>query len=704
MIIKDMEMKMYNISQNILDEGIPQTVKKFGKKYRDDIAKARQEAAYQKQAREAGITQYAKITKNDFKIVEESIRNLNIKKYLGVDKEGKDVFEKIKNASDFKKSLKKGQVKPGELGRLQKNLLRRGGKDGVSDLSPQFQDKLIDNFTNVKKIQNDYKNLSNDQIGLRLSEAGYGPETRKKMLESFKKKGIGKFPSYGSEASGAKTAAAAEKDGVTSGAKTKPTDQIPQRPKRGFIRRAGGKLSYILIGMLGPKTLKFLFEGGILIFGGAKAKKAFEDKIAKNKRELEEPIVLPPCIYQLLSTPKCELLPEKGPSDNTGPTMVIGMKKTGNPDYDKSSGLKFYMDGTLSTGDGKHRGRWSCKESQATIEENVGLQDIFENILFEEEFDSLNEDVKTEKIDRAVDVTVARLEGAIKANDFRKIHTKLWFLKSRKFQGENALTVVMDRYEEKTGTSLINDIQSEFKDLNPRTQRLRSSLLNMLQKKSRERLQNPISGIDIVWDDGWEPSSGKSVDIGSDISYDDEDTSIKTPPPTSLSSKTSINKSAYTKKTDYPFVFGDKNDRIREIQACLGLEKKYQTGNFGPITRDALNKNNYGEVITPEVYKKILLSCKPIVNSKENPQIPVQQTTSKVKSVTPVKQTSDPSPKLPPKPVVKTPQPERITPVEKAPTSQITPDLSKSKSLRMTPIAQQQMLTKNQPKEKNKGV
>ena len=37
-----------------------------------------------------------------------------------------------------------------------------------------------------------------------------------------------------------------------------------------------------------------------------------------------------------------------------------------------------------------------------------------------------------------------------------------------------------------------------------------------------------------------------------------------------------------------PIKYGCKNETIKKVQACLGLPMKYQTGNFGPITKQAL--------------------------------------------------------------------------------------------------------------------
>jgi hypothetical protein len=52
----------------------------------------------------------------------------------------------------------------------------------------------------------------------------------------------------------------------------------------------------------------------------------------------------------------------------------------------------------------------------------------------------------------------------------------------------------------------------------------------------------------------------------------------------------------------YPIKFRCKNETIKKVQACLGLPMKYQTGNFGPITKQALiNKGYDGNSITTEI-------------------------------------------------------------------------------------------------------
>lgn len=66
-------------------------------------------------------------------------------------------------------------------------------------------------------------------------------------------------------------------------------------------------------------------------------------------------------------------------------------------------------------------------------------------------------------------------------------------------------------------------------------------------------------------------------------------------------------------KKDFPLEFGCKSSKIREIQRCLGMETRYQTGNFGPITLRALSNGGYdvkSKTITSEIYTNVTTNCK----------------------------------------------------------------------------------------------
>ena len=69
-------------------------------------------------------------------------------------------------------------------------------------------------------------------------------------------------------------------------------------------------------------------------------------------------------------------------------------------------------------------------------------------------------------------------------------------------------------------------------------------------------------------------------------------------------------KSKFTPCTSFPMKFGCKSDKIREVQNCLGMELKYQTGNFGPLTQKALADKGYTSTeLTEPDYIKILETC-----------------------------------------------------------------------------------------------
>ena len=59
------------------------------------------------------------------------------------------------------------------------------------------------------------------------------------------------------------------------------------------------------------------------------------------------------------------------------------------------------------------------------------------------------------------------------------------------------------------------------------------------------------------------------------------------------------------------FEFGCKSPKIKEIQTCLGMEGRYQTGNFGPLTKKALEDAGYdvSKGITVDIYSKIKAAC-----------------------------------------------------------------------------------------------
>jgi hypothetical protein len=55
----------------------------------------------------------------------------------------------------------------------------------------------------------------------------------------------------------------------------------------------------------------------------------------------------------------------------------------------------------------------------------------------------------------------------------------------------------------------------------------------------------------------------------------------------------------YTDCKGFPLTYGCKGDQIKKLQVCLGMEAKYQTGNFGPKTMAALSSRISKEMNPP---------------------------------------------------------------------------------------------------------
>jgi hypothetical protein len=66
-------------------------------------------------------------------------------------------------------------------------------------------------------------------------------------------------------------------------------------------------------------------------------------------------------------------------------------------------------------------------------------------------------------------------------------------------------------------------------------------------------------------------------------------------------------KGTYKNCPDFPFVKFCKNDKIREIQNCIGAKVD---GSYGPETERKLIEKGYPTTITKEVFNKIIADCK----------------------------------------------------------------------------------------------
>lgn len=84
-----------------------------------------------------------------------------------------------------------------------------------------------------------------------------------------------------------------------------------------------------------------------------------------------------------------------------------------------------------------------------------------------------------------------------------------------------------------------------------------------------------------------------------------------------------IKKSKFTKCSEkLPIKQYCKNETIRKIQACLKMPKRYQTGNFGPITQEYLeSRDQNGTLITTETIINVCGSNHPLVTNGGNTNV-----------------------------------------------------------------------------------
>lgn len=298
-----------------------------------------------------------------------------------------------------------------------------------------------------------------------------------------------------------------------------------------------------------------------------------------------------------LPFPKCvnDLLELEGsyPTATTGGDPIIVVPKTGVPEYDQIGGLQFFTNNRVISKDQSKKGSWSCSGGGGN------LQEIFMMLQEQELTTEMNNDVEN---------MIDYLDFPVYGNDLKNAYNIL-----KKYATNGKGKEFLDRY---TNTGLGKGSLTKTLDnvwtTGAESGQLKQMMLSMIQKiESGKATTTNTSG----------EGTGTSAGIGGvTIKWDGE-----TVPGGGGGGKPSI----YTDKPDFPFVKGNRNPLIKEIQACLGLPAKYQTGNFGPITEKALIAKGYDLTngITKEMYDKIKSECggavpRPepeVVNTPEEP-------------------------------------------------------------------------------------
>jgi hypothetical protein len=264
---------------------------------------------------------------------------------------------------------------------------------------------------------------------------------------------------------------------------------------------------------------------------------------------------------------------------------VVMMSKTGNSDYDAHQGLKFFTTHVVYYGDNSRNGKWACKGSEVvtTVKE--------ENMLNEQGDATTATDVNT---------MINLLDFPVSGSDL--------------VEAGKLLQKYVTNGKGKEFLSLYQQSGVGGGDLNKTLKYVYTSDPSSVQAKNNlKALVNQISTGTEVKKEG---DGNKNTGIGNiEITWGDAATT--TPP-----IKTEPKKSIYHECTVYPFIVSCKSPKIKEIQTCLGLEEKYQTGNFGPITKKKLEETGYDIIsgITEDIYNKIKANCGNVDNSNTTPR------------------------------------------------------------------------------------
>lgn len=271
-----------------------------------------------------------------------------------------------------------------------------------------------------------------------------------------------------------------------------------------------------------------------------------------------------PCIQELLKS-------KEGQIGRDGSVVV---KPTDFP-----GGLQFYNNGRVMDVAGKKMGTWKCKGTKAVIAETQKISLI--GLLNEQGDATTASDVNTmiDLLDFPVsggDLTTAGnlLQKYVdngKGKDFLSLYQQSGL-------GGGDLTKTLN---------YIVTTEPQSVQAKNRLKQLNAQILSGKGGQSKPNTGNKtgLGGIDIIWDG--QKKEGEKV-------------------------TTPVKKSKYHDCSGKDtFEFGCKAPKIKEIQACLGMEGRYQTGNFGPLTKKALEDAGYdvSKGITVDIYNKIKAAC-----------------------------------------------------------------------------------------------
>lgn len=363
---------------------------------------------------------------------------------------------------------------------------------------------------------------------------------------------------------------------VVAQSKNLPTTAVDEALKN------GGKVTESIKKLNWPKFKKWAIGSGLTIGAGYLLYSMFSDN---NDATLDdtsgnEPIDTQwaPCISKLIQNKQGNVI-----STSDGSTVV----EVKNQEY--PGGVYFYDNGKIYDVSKKVWGTWKCK----------GGQVVSENFLNEQVDPSLSSDV---------DKMIKLLDFPVSQQDLKDAYGLL-----KKYADSGRGKEFLDLYRD-AGFGFGSDLKTTMKLIY--TQKAESvaykkaivSLISQIESGSgtpttgdeSPSTGNPFDDVEITWGGGT-PDDGKKG-----------------------------GRQTYRNCNDFPFTFGCRNEIIKKVQKCLGMEERYQTGNFGPITLNKL-RTARGEIkITKEVYDSIMQNCGESSTDKQSSTDSVSKSTDDI--------------------------------------------------------------------------
>ena len=470
----------------------------------------------------------------------------------------------IRDAEELLLALKGNKLNAVLKGSLELNILK--SQTTNSKLIDLASENLSRNQQFLQKYSNEIKQ-GQPQFEAALKKSGYSNRAITKIVEK----------SYLKKSSGLQTVAAKNKQLVGN---KKPTDPSFTSKIKNWTKTKGEELKKLL--KSGKNWKKILAWGLGLGIPAVVLYWMIKDSGETIPQDL--PPTPPtdsewsPCIQNLIN--------DKSGVVAVSPSGEISVlvTKTGNSEYDKAGGLKFYSNGRVWSNDNIKKGSWTCKGGEAQTNEM-----------------SLNEQTSSE-IDSDVETMIDLLDFPVTSNDMQDALVML-----KKYSTSPKGKEFLQSYKDAgIGGGSLKKSVSYITTTKASSSRAKREMLSLISQIESGKTTSPTPTT--------MPTTGGGIG-NINITWDGEKTAEPVTPDVKSSEGTknssgSTRKSRFTDRNKFPYSIGHRSPIIKEIQICFGFPKKWQTGNFGPITLKKL-RDLYGvSEINEYGYNLIKEKCK----------------------------------------------------------------------------------------------